>query len=220
MTNSDRFEVAPPPPAPREFQQARAKKTYENILQAAAELYSERGFHAVQTPDIAKRAGISVGGLYRYFKDKHQIFAELVHRILERNRLEQVQMMSELECQFVEEGTDLHDIAERLINWTWDALRDAPPDLLRTLEAMRHEDTKFGLLCDQYDRYERHLLARTLTKVTSRDVIPSPLAAARVLDLIIPTVALWAKLHPSDSRGVKNATLDMVVRYLAGAQKF
>ena len=119
MTNSDRFEVAPPPPAPREFQQARAKKTYENILQAAAELYSERGFHAVQTPDIAKRAGISVGGLYRYFKDKHQIFAELVHRILERNRLEQVQMMSELECQFVGEGTDLHDIAERLISHGW-----------------------------------------------------------------------------------------------------
>ena len=128
--------------------------------------------------------------------------------------------MSELEYQFAEEGADLHDIAERLINWTWDALRDAPPDLLRTLEAMRYEETKFGLLCDQYDRYERHLLARTLTKVTSREVIPSPLAAARVLDLIIPTVALWAKLHPSDSRGVKNATLDMVVRYLAGGQEF
>ena len=63
--------AAPIPPAPREFQQAWSRASYERILAAALELYAERGFHATQTPDIAERAGMSVGGLYRYFRDKH-----------------------------------------------------------------------------------------------------------------------------------------------------
>ena len=111
---------------------------------------------------------------------------------------------------------DLHGIAAHLVNWTWNAFRNSPPDLLRTLEAMRYQDIEFGKLCDQYDRYERQILAKMLTKITSRRVIPSPLVAARVLDLIIPTVALWTKLHPDESRGVKDATVNLVVRYLEG----
>lgn len=217
MTDSnDSLGLVPSPPPPREFAQARARKTYESILQSAAELYSERGFHSVQTPDIAQRAGVSVGALYRYFKDKHEIFSELVHRILESNRLEQDEMVATLERQFADKETDLGGIVAYIIDWTWDAVRDAPPDLLRTLEAMRYQDEAFGQLWDQYDRYERQVFAKTLKKVTSRDVIPSPLAAARLIDLIIPTVAIWAKLHPGDSRGIKEATQVMVTRYLEG----
>ena len=86
-------KTVPVPPAPREFQQARSRATYERILAAALELYAEQGFHATQTPDIAERAGLSVGGFYRYFRDKHQVFLELVHRVLERNRQVQDRML-------------------------------------------------------------------------------------------------------------------------------
>ncbi len=208
----------PSPPTPREFRQARARSTYEKILQAAGTLYAERGYHSVQTPDIAARAQISVGGLYRYFKDKHQIFTELVHRRLEQNRAEQVAMMADIEQKFAGGEIDLRGMASRLIDWTWQAINQAPPDLLRTLEAMRYEDPDFGELCDQYDRYERQLLAATLSKVTSRTTISSPTAGARLLDLIIPAVATWARLHPDESYGIKKATLEMVVRYLEDSQ--
>ena len=123
-------------------------------------------------------------------------------------------MMADLERQFADGDIDVRGIAARLIDWTWKAIRDVPPDLLRTLEAMRHEDVNFGRLCDQYDRYERQLLAHTLSKVATRKSVPSPLVGARLLDLMIPTVAIWAKLHPNESYGVKKATLEMVVRYL------
>jgi AcrR family transcriptional regulator len=207
----------PPPPRPREFQQERARASYERILAAALALYAERGFHATQTPDIAARAGMSVGALYRYFGDKHEIFRELMHRILERNRQEQDRMIAALEAELEDSSeVDLRSIVRRVVDWTWRAVQPAPPDLLRTFAAMVHQDPRFAELSDQYDRYERKEFSRVLARLTPRDRIPSPLAAARLVDLVVPTVAIWAVLHPDEARGVKEATVEMLERYLAG----
>ena len=208
-------KTVPVPPAPREFQQARSRATYERILAAAFELYAEQGFHATQTPDIAERAGLSVGGFYRYFRDKHQVFLELVHRGLERNRQVQDQMLASVEAELAVGEIDLHRAIEGIVDWTWKALHPTPPDLLRTLSAMAYLDPAFAELIDQYDRYERKALSRLLAKLTSRKRVPSPLAAARLVDLIVPNVAIWTALHPDEARGVKEATVEMLYRYLA-----
>lgn len=207
--------TAPAPPAPREFQQARARASYERILVAAVQLYGERGFQATQTPDIAERAGMSVGGLYRYFRDKHQIFLEVVHRALEHNRQEQDRMVAEVESALATGEVDLRRVVKQVVDWTWDALHPVQPDLLRTFAAMAYTDPAFSELSDQYDRYERQAFARVLGKLTSRRRVPSPLAAARLIDLIVPTIGIWTALHPDDARGVKEATIEMIYRYLA-----
>lgn len=208
--------VVPAPPPPREFPQARARASYERILAAALELYAERGFHATQTPDIAERAGMSVGGLYRYFRDKHEIFREVVHRTLERNRLEQDRMLEAVESGLEAGEVDLRAMVEQAVDWTWKALQPVPPDLLRAFAGMLYFDPAFAELSDQYDRYEQQALARVLRKLTPRERIPSPLAAARLIDLMVPNVAIWAILHPADARGVKEATVEMIHRYLTG----
>jgi AcrR family transcriptional regulator len=177
-------------------------------------LYAERGFHATQTPDIAARAGVSVGGLYRYFRDKHQIFLELVHRTLERNRREQDRIVRALETALAKGPVDLRSVVEALVEWTWRAIHPAPPDLLRTFAAMGYSDPAFSELSDRYDRYERDAIARVLASLTSRERVPSPLAAARLIDLIVPTVAIWTALHPTEARGVKQALVEMIDRYL------
>ena len=210
-----RSRAVPAPPPPREFRQARSRASYERLLGAALSLYAERGFHATQTPDIAERAGMSVGGLYRYFRDKHQIFAELMHRVLEANRQQQDRMIAALEAALAKGEVDLRSVVEGIVDWTWRAVEPAPPDLLRTFRGMADQNSAFAELCDQYDRYERKAFARVLQKLTSRERIPSPLAAARLVDLIVPTVAFWTALHPDESRGVKEATVEMVYRYLA-----
>lgn len=40
------------------------------ILDAALELFSERGFHGTAVPDIARAAGVGTGTIYRYFPSK------------------------------------------------------------------------------------------------------------------------------------------------------
>jgi len=50
----------------------RGKK--ERVLTAATNLFAERGFHRTEMDAIARRAGISKGSLYNYFKNKDDLF--------------------------------------------------------------------------------------------------------------------------------------------------
>lgn len=54
-------------------QQERAKRTYEAILAAAAELLVEVGVERISTNLVAERAGITVPALYRYFPNKYAV---------------------------------------------------------------------------------------------------------------------------------------------------
>jgi len=47
------------------------------ILEAALDLIAANGFHGAPTSKIAKRAGVGIGSIYRYFKDKE----ELIHEV-------------------------------------------------------------------------------------------------------------------------------------------
>ena len=67
---------------PRRFAQERARKTYEALMEAGEGLFAARGFDGTQAPDIAARAGVSVGSFYRYFADKRALFLELLRREL------------------------------------------------------------------------------------------------------------------------------------------
>ncbi len=49
----------------------------EQILEAAMVCFAECGFHQTSMHDISTKAGISVGLIYRYFKNKEQVIAAL-----------------------------------------------------------------------------------------------------------------------------------------------
>jgi AcrR family transcriptional regulator len=49
----------------------------EAILEAALELFAERGFHGTAVPLVAERAGVGAGTLYRYFESKEALVNEL-----------------------------------------------------------------------------------------------------------------------------------------------
>lgn len=64
--------------------QERAKKTYEGILAAAAELLLEVGVERISTNLIADRAGITVPALYRYFPNKYSVLHALGGLLMDR----------------------------------------------------------------------------------------------------------------------------------------
>jgi AcrR family transcriptional regulator len=52
----------------------------EAILEGAAQLLESRGEAGFNTNAVAERAGVSIGTLYRYFRDKRAILATLAER--------------------------------------------------------------------------------------------------------------------------------------------
>jgi AcrR family transcriptional regulator len=56
---------------------ADARRNRERILKAAAEVFGEQGAEA-QMDDVARRAGVGVGTVYRHFPNKDVLMGELV----------------------------------------------------------------------------------------------------------------------------------------------
>lgn len=55
-------------------------ETAVRLMVAAAEAFSEKGFHATTTRDIASRAGLSPAGVYVHFPSKEGLLYELSRR--------------------------------------------------------------------------------------------------------------------------------------------
>lgn len=68
--------------APERPLRADARRNRESVLDAAGELFAQRG-DAVQMDEIAERAGLGVGTLYRHFADKQALLAAIIGRRFE-----------------------------------------------------------------------------------------------------------------------------------------
>ena len=60
-------------------QRADARRNRERILDGAREVFAECGLDA-QMDDVARRAGVGVGTVYRHFPTKEALLGELVRQ--------------------------------------------------------------------------------------------------------------------------------------------
>ncbi len=63
-------------------QQDRSRRSREALIAAAFSLFAEHGYEATTVDDIAKKAGVAVGGFYLHFRSKRQVLLVLVDRLL------------------------------------------------------------------------------------------------------------------------------------------
>lgn len=84
----------------------------EEILDAALEVFTTKGFAAARLDEIARAAGISKGTLYLYFKSKQDIFEAAIQHTI-NPRLEQVEKLVS------EDDGPAADLLTRLIRTWW-----------------------------------------------------------------------------------------------------
>jgi AcrR family transcriptional regulator len=78
-----RKNAQPIDPKRRAPVQERARSTIETILEATTRILEREGRAALNTNYIARRAGISVGTLYQYFRNKDEILVAIARRLFE-----------------------------------------------------------------------------------------------------------------------------------------
>ncbi|QZA32159.1 TetR/AcrR family transcriptional regulator [Hydrogenibacillus sp. N12] len=128
----------------REPTTERGMATKQKLLQAAEQVFGERGYHAASIVEITRTAGVGVGTFYEYFDSKETIFRELVEhmshqlrrRIAERvaalpNRLERERAGFEAFFRYALEHRNLYRIVlesqfvdEPLYKWYYQRLAD------------------------------------------------------------------------------------------------
>ena len=71
------------PAGPERTLRADARRNHKAVLAAAKELFADKGLD-VQMPDVAKRANVGVGTVYRHFTTKDDLIGALVAERFER----------------------------------------------------------------------------------------------------------------------------------------
>jgi len=199
--------------APRTFTQERARRTYEALIQAAFQVFADKGFDGAQTPDIAAAAGVSVGTFYRYFADKRQIFLEIM-------QMHQQEGLREVMSQLSPErfaGKQGRATIEHTLSVLLDQVTRFPK-LERVFMSMALRDTEVAALQRQVEELSVRQVAQLIEAITSRDQVPDPVATSWVINTAVVECAVKIagfRGTPSVSRERAMAALtDMVHRAL------
>jgi len=91
--------------------QSRSRESLRRLLNAAADVLTERGLEGATIPRIAAKAGLSPGAVYRRFPDKDALLQTVVLTVLEQND-ESTRTL--LTPEFAKQGS-LRHFAEQII---------------------------------------------------------------------------------------------------------
>lgn len=162
----------------RRFTQERARKTYEALVNAAADCFLDAGYDATGTPDIAARAGVSVGTFYRYFDDKKQVYIEVTRRYLADSYHRILDRLTPQRFIGMDGRATLTETVDILLD---QATRH--PTMHKTFVEMALRDADVLALRRAFDKITLDKLSALISAVCTREAVPDPEATALVLQV-------------------------------------
>jgi len=196
-----------------DFRQERSRRSYVALIDAATALFAECGYDAVGTPEIAQRAGVSVGTFYRYFDDKHEIYLEVSRRMMVTAYAETIEGLTP--SRFV--GRARRETLSETVALLFEHVL-ARPQLSRSFMEMSLRDPQVAELRRAFEDVSVRRLTALISAVTSRDVVPDPEATAWVLYGSAMQCAYGLAEHagpaPVGADRTKKALVDFIERAL------
>jgi AcrR family transcriptional regulator len=192
-------------------QQQRSIETKNRILDAALYLFSEKGFHATNSKEIAAAAGVSIGSFYCYFEEKEPLFLEILRRYSERVINEMIQFFTTR----ISQETDARKIIPLIINALL-AAHNLSPKFHRESIALRYTNPEVQKIFDQEEAQVVNFLTTILQSQAAHIKVKDFEAAAIVIrhsaEEVIHSIKIFGS--PLEEQRIISELNDMISRYL------
>lgn len=131
-------------------------KSYIKLLEAARDLFSQKWYETVSVVEICRKANLSNGVFYRYFKNKEEIFLKILNEIV----------------VYYENGFSTiygKNIDERMNKFLETVVKSGVGDYKKDIVIFREGQYRYH----QYEEHLRNLYAKGISNVFLRETTPA-----------------------------------------------
>jgi AcrR family transcriptional regulator len=192
--------------------------TRRRLLDAAADVFGEKGFRAASLNDVAERAGYTIGAVYSNFASKDELFRALM---LERLRMFEEGLASAARHDTSISGTEPRSLEDRIddeLDRIAEGERSVPPRWWRLLYEYRAHaasDPAAWAELAALERRCRELIAADTERVAAAMGFTLPLPAIELAELTMAlTDGLRAAYAEGRSRISSSEGLRLVIKAL------
>ncbi len=176
-------------PAPRWKRRKEARP--QEVIDAALELFAERGFAQTRLDDVAARAGISKGTVYLYFASKQDLFEAVI-----QDRV--TPWLEAIASQTIDEQAPTDAVLREFLQWGWNQFLESK--LYMIARVVLAESNNFPHLAQAYLRevmgpIHQHMMT-LLERGQQRGEITGEVHRERVKVLLSPLswLAVWRQV--------------------------
>jgi AcrR family transcriptional regulator len=174
----------------------RRELTRSTLIDAAADVFAKRGFHAASLEEIAETAGFTRGAIYKNFENKEELFYAVIERRIDA-QLERFAEVLRNDQGAATDPTRLAGVWQDVLSFDtdWFTL-----DLEFRLYAMRNEDARTTWVA--HERQLHDLVARFIEETQQGLGVTMSLDADTLAGIVVPASQgfwQWAALDPDQA---------------------
>lgn len=195
----------------RKPKQNRAVNSKEKIVEAAYKLFCEKGYYKTNSIEISKKAGVSVGCFYSYFKDKDAVFFE----ILDSFNNEFFKITNEAQDMFHIYKNDKKEwlalIIDKLIK-----IHEEFKDFIKELNVLHSSNPEISATMDKHYKKVREIIVNVLKFYEADIKVPDIEAAIVIVFAMIEGIVhtIVFKRNTIDSNRILEAGIEAIEKYL------
>lgn len=190
--------------------QKRSIEKKQRIKDAAFELMAANGYHNTSSNEIAKKADVSIGTFYSYFKDKKELYKELVSDIYDY-----VMGMTGSSMNEIPEDMDPRQMTELIIGSILKS-HYYMNDFQKEIASLSCQSEEFRMIEDQYKSHVPEFFKNIIYDSGMKLRISDPDTATQIILTSVESVIHETVFYGDGSRDeeVIKELSDMVLRYL------
>jgi AcrR family transcriptional regulator len=197
--------------AVRSPKQARSLQTKEKVIDTAYRLFCTKGYYNTNTNEIAKEAGVPIGSLYAYFKDKDTIFMEILRRYHEQFAKSNADMALKRESSQSDLKAWLSQLIESLIS-----IHERSKEFNREIQILCYYNPEVAKLMKEQRRgsYEDTLdfFRKMADQISVTDIEAAAMVTFDSISGIVDRIAFGE--YDIDRSRIINACVEEVYKYL------